>query len=148
VNGQLRTDKLRRAMRGPVLLPGEPGYDAARRVWNGAVDRHPAAIARCFDSNDVISAIRFAANEGIHPAVRGGGHSVAGVSVCDDGLVIDLSLMREVSIDPGRRRARVQGGHCGRTWTAPHNDSGWQPPAASSAILGSPGSPWAGGSAG
>jgi FAD/FMN-containing dehydrogenase len=97
-------------MRGLVLSPGEHGYDAARQVWNGAVDRYPAAIARCFDSDDVISAIRFAANEGIYPAVRGGGHSVAGVSVCDDGLVIDLSLMRGISIDPGQRSARVQGG--------------------------------------
>ncbi|PAZ15901.1 FAD-linked oxidase [Streptomyces sp. SA15] len=101
------------SVRGPVLGPGDGGYDEARRVWNGAVDRRPAAIARCTGTADVVAAVSFARREGLLTAVRGGGHNVAGNAVCDDGLVVDLSLMRGVRVDPEQRTARAQGG---TTW--------------------------------
>jgi FAD/FMN-containing dehydrogenase len=96
--------------RGEVLLPTSPGYDSARRIWNGAIDRHPAGIARCTGTADVIAAVRCAREHDLEIAVRGGGHNVAGTSVCDDGLVIDLSALRAVSVDPGDRTAWVQAG--------------------------------------
>jgi FAD/FMN-containing dehydrogenase len=103
--------ELRDALAGDVLAPGDPGYDDARRVWNGIIDRYPAAIARCASAADVQAAVCIA---GRHrpPAVtvRGGGHQVAGTAVCDDGLVIDLSFMTDVAVDPLARTARVQGG--------------------------------------
>jgi FAD/FMN-containing dehydrogenase len=101
---------LRAALRGPVLAPGEPGYEAARRVYNAMVDRRPALIARCAGADDVRAALAFARERGWHPAVRGGGHSVAGHSVSDGGLTLDLSAMKGVHVDPGARLARVEGG--------------------------------------
>ena len=95
---------------GEVLLPTSPRYDASRRTWNGAVDRHPACIAGCRGTADVAAAVRFARERGMEIAVRGGGHNVAGTAVCDDGIVIDLSAMRAVSVDPVQRTALVQGG--------------------------------------
>jgi len=100
-------------MLGEVIAPGHPGYDQARRVWNGMIDSRPALIARCADADDVATAVRFAAETGMPLAVRGGGHNVAGTAVVDDGLVIDLSAMREVRIDPRGRTVHVQGG---ATW--------------------------------
>src|SRR5919202_4783960 len=84
--------RLRTRFRGALLRPGEEGYDEARRVWNGAVDRRPALIARCAGADDVQEAVRFARERDLRVAVRGGGHSVLGHGVCDDGVVIDLSL--------------------------------------------------------
>jgi hypothetical protein len=81
-------------LRGELVGPGDPGYETHRRVWNGSIDRHPALIARCAGVADVIDALRFARRAGLTVAVRGGGHSFPGLSVCDDGLVIDLSLMK------------------------------------------------------
>jgi FAD/FMN-containing dehydrogenase len=98
------------SFRGELLLPTSPGYDAARRIWNGAIDRHPACIARCTGVADVVAALRFAREHELEIAVRGGGHNVAGTAVCDDGLVIDLSAMRAVWVDPAGRTAWVQGG--------------------------------------
>jgi FAD/FMN-containing dehydrogenase len=98
---------------GHVIAPDHPGYETARRVWNGMIDKLPAAIARCADADDVATAVRFAAEHGLPLAVRGGGHNVAGTAVADDGLVIDLSAMRAVRIDPSGRTAHVQGG---ATW--------------------------------
>jgi FAD/FMN-containing dehydrogenase len=98
------------SLRGEVLVPGSPGYDAARRVWNGAIDRRPACIARCAGVADVVAAVRFARDPDLEVAVRGGGHNVAGTAVCGGGLVIDLSAMRAVWVDPVGRTARVQGG--------------------------------------
>jgi FAD/FMN-containing dehydrogenase len=98
---------------GDVLVPGDPGYDEARSVWNGDIDRHPAAIARCFTAEQVAAAVEFARQEGLEIAVRGGGHSFAGFSVCDGGLMISLSEMRDVTVDPDARRARCGGG---ATW--------------------------------
>jgi len=98
------------AMRGPVTLPAADGYDAARAVYNAMIDRRPAAIARCADAADVMTAVRFATEHGLTVAVRGGGHNAAGLGVWDDALVIDLSPMRGVLVDPAAKTARVQGG--------------------------------------
>ncbi len=103
-------DELRSALRGELLGAAQAGYDQARRLWNPAFDRHPALIARCLGAADVKRAVSFAAAHGLLTAVRGGGHSFGGQSGCDGGLVIDLSPMRAVEIDPLTRRARVGGG--------------------------------------
>ena len=96
--------------RGDVIVPGHHDYDDARAVWNGTVDRRPRLIARCSGTADVSAAVRFARDHDLEIAVRGGGHGVAGTAVCDDGIVIDLSVMRAVSVDPVERTALVQGG--------------------------------------
>ncbi|HET9255186.1 MAG TPA: FAD-binding oxidoreductase [Pseudonocardiaceae bacterium] len=103
-------EKLRTEFRGALLRPGEQGYDEARRIWNGAIDRHPALIARCAGADDVITAVRFARERDLLVSVKGGGHAVAGHAVCDDGLVIDLSLMNGVRVDPVARIATGAGG--------------------------------------
>jgi UDP-N-acetylenolpyruvoylglucosamine reductase len=97
-------------LRGEVLDPGNDGYTSARRVWNGLIDRYPALIVRCTDTIDVIRAVQFARSQNLPVAVRGGGHSSPGYSVCDDGIVIDLSHMTDISIDPVQGRARTQAG--------------------------------------
>jgi len=104
---------LREAMRGQVLVPGETGYDEARRVWNGTVDRRPALIARCADVADVQRALGFAVRHHLTVAVRGGGHSVPGFSACDDGVLIDLGLTRKVSVNADARVARAEPGATG-----------------------------------
>jgi FAD/FMN-containing dehydrogenase len=96
--------------RGGVIAPDHPGYDEARAVWNGVVDRRPRLIARCSGTADVAAAVRFARDRDLEIAVRGGGHNVAGTAVCDGGIVIDLSTMRAVSVDPVERTSLVQGG--------------------------------------
>ncbi len=96
--------------RGDVIVPDHDGYDDARAVWNGTIDRRPRLIARCSRTADVAAAVRFARDRDLEIAVRGGGHNVAGTAVCDDGIVIDLSAMRAVTVDPVERIARVQGG--------------------------------------
>ncbi len=101
------------SMRGPVLRPGDPDYDATRAIQNGLIDRRPALIARCTGAADVIAAIHFARDNGLLLAVRGGGHNVAGNAVCDGGLMLDLSLMRGIHVDPRARIANVEGG---ATW--------------------------------
>ena len=98
---------------GEVIAPDRAEYEAARRVWNGMIDKRPALIARCADANDVATAIRFATDHDLPLAVRGGGHNVAGTSLVDDGLVIDLSALRAVRLDPSGRTVHVQGG---ATW--------------------------------
>ena len=90
---------------GQLITPTTPGYDEARRVWNRAIDRFPAAVARCTSTDDVRLALTLARTYGLPVAVRGGGHSMAGLSTCDDGLVIDLSPMRSISVDPAARTA-------------------------------------------
>ena len=100
-------------LRGTLLQPGESEYDAARVVWNGMIDRRPGLIVQCHGVADVVAAVDFARSNGLRVAVRGGGHNVAGYAVCDGGLMIDLSLMRAVRVDPQARRAWVQGG---ATW--------------------------------
>jgi FAD/FMN-containing dehydrogenase len=96
--------------RGQQISADEADYDTARAAWNGAIDRRPRLIARCSGTADVTTAVRFARKHDLEIAVRGGGHNVAGTAVCDDGIVIDLSAMRAVRIDPDRRTAGVQGG--------------------------------------
>jgi FAD/FMN-containing dehydrogenase len=96
--------------RGEVIAAEHADYDDARAVWNGSVDRRPRLIARCTGVADVAAAVRFARDRDLEIAVRGGGHNVAGTAVCDDGIVIDLSAMRAVSVDPAERTAHVQGG--------------------------------------
>ena len=98
------------SLRGPLLRPGEDGYDAARQVFNGMIDRHPALIARCAGVADVINCVNFARAHQLLVAVRGGGHSVAGHAVCEGGLVIDLSHLKGIRIDPLRRTARAEPG--------------------------------------
>ena len=101
---------LRASVLGTVIAPGDPGYDDARRVWNGIIDRYPALIVRCAGVSDVVEAVRFAREHPMPLSIRGGGHQVAGSAVCDDGLVIDLSTMNGVHVDPVARTARVQAG--------------------------------------
>jgi hypothetical protein len=96
--------------RGRLISSDHVDYDIARAVWNGAIDRRPRLIARCTGTADVVAAVRFARDRDLAIAIRGGGHNVAGTAVCDDGIVIDLSGMRAVRVDPPARRAWVQGG--------------------------------------
>jgi FAD/FMN-containing dehydrogenase len=102
--------ELRAGFRGALLRPADPGYEDARRVWNGMIDRRPALIARCAGAADVMRAVDFAREGGLPLAVRGGGHNVAGNAVCHGGVVIDLSRMRAIRVDPARRTARAEGG--------------------------------------
>lgn len=101
---------LRRTVRGEVVVPGDVAYDQARKVWNGMVDRHPAAIVYCAGSDDVVAAVNFARSRSLLVAVRAGGHNIGGASVCDDGFVIDLSRMKQIEVDPIKRVARAQAG--------------------------------------
>jgi FAD/FMN-containing dehydrogenase len=98
------------ALRGDLVGLHDPAYDQHRRVWNGSIDRHPALIARCAGAADVGAAVRFARTHGLLVAVRGGGHSFPGYSACDEGMVIDLSPMNEVRVDPATRTSRVRAG--------------------------------------
>jgi FAD/FMN-containing dehydrogenase len=104
---------LRSGFQGEIIESTSPAYEDARRVWNGVIDRKPALIARCLDTTDVVTAVNFARENDLLVSIRGGGHNVAGNAVNDGGLVIDLSLMRGVTVDPGTQTARVQGG---ATW--------------------------------
>ncbi|MFE0731300.1 FAD-binding oxidoreductase [Streptomyces antibioticus] len=101
---------LREDLVGDVFAPGDPGYDAARTVFNAMIDRRPAVIAQCVDENDVVRAVRFARELDLKIAVRGGGHSVAGSALGDGAVVIDLRHMRAVTVDPEARTARIAGG--------------------------------------
>jgi hypothetical protein len=103
-------DLLRTQLKGSVIGPEDAGFDEARRVWNADIDRHPAVVARCLDRTDVCAAVKFAAMSGLEVAVRAGAHSMSGASAVDGGIVIDLSLMNEVTVDPQAKRARVGGG--------------------------------------
>ena len=107
--------ELRAGLRGTLLRSGDDGYDAARRVWNAMIDRRPALIARCAGASDVIRAVSFARSHHLLLSVKGGGHNVAGNAVCDGGLMIDLSPMRGIRVDPRARTVRVE---AGATWAA------------------------------
>src|ERR671936_80956 len=106
----LDVERLSGLVHGPVIGPGDEGYDAARRIWNGAIDRRPACIARCTGVADVAAAVRFARERDLEVAVRSGGHSFPGLSTCDDGIVIDLSPMKGIRVDPLARTVRAQAG--------------------------------------
>src|SRR2546421_11663123 len=96
-------DELRASFRGELVVPDDGGYDEHRKVWNGSIDRRPGLIARCAGVADVRAAIRFARGRDLIVAVRGGGHSFPGLSVCDGGLLIDLGPMRGIRVDPATR---------------------------------------------
>ncbi len=140
--------ELRSRLRGDILGRGDRGYDAARRVWNGMIDKRPALIARCTGAADVAAAVAVAREHDLLVAVRGGGHNVAGNAVCDGGLVIDLSPMKGIRVDAANRTARAQPGRPGAISTTRRNPSASPPPAASSAPPASPASPSAAASAG
>lgn len=104
---------LRSQLRGEILTPASPEYDIGRRLWNGMIDRRPAAIVRCTSSEDVAAVLRFAAREELYPAIRAGGHNVAGLASVDEGLVIDVSPMKRITVDPVTRTATSD---AGLTW--------------------------------
>ncbi|MEO7663918.1 MAG: FAD-binding oxidoreductase, partial [Candidatus Limnocylindrales bacterium] len=106
-------DSLRGSVEGQVFTSADPGYDAARAVWNAMIDRRPAVIVQVSSTTDVVAAVRLARATGMPISVRGGGHNVAGHAVGDGSVMVDLSSMRDVAVDPERRIARVQGG---ATW--------------------------------
>jgi hypothetical protein len=106
----LDTNALAETFAGELVVPGDPDYDSARAVWNGMIDRRPSLVARPTGAEDVATVIRFAREHDLVLAVRGGGHSIPGFSTCDDGVVIDLSLMRGARVDAGERVAQVNGG--------------------------------------
>src|SRR5690242_9831976 len=101
------------ALRGKLIQPGDGEYDTARKVYNAMIDRRPRMIARCADVADVMASVNFARDQKLLLAVRGGGHNGGGLGICDDGLVVDLSSMRDVRVDPTARTVRVAGG---ATW--------------------------------
>src|ERR687889_1394805 len=103
--GEATLAELEQGLSGRLIRPDDWGYDEARAIWNGAHDRRPALIARCAGVADVMRAVEFARSEDLVVAVRGGGHSLPGFSTCDGGIVIDLSLMDAVRVDPVSRRA-------------------------------------------
>ncbi|HET6360818.1 MAG TPA: FAD-dependent oxidoreductase, partial [Gemmatimonadota bacterium] len=103
-------DGLAARLEGEVLSPEDPDYDEVRAVWNGMIDRRPGLIARCAVADDVLEAIGFARERGLEVAVRGAGHHIAGNSVCEGGLLIDLSPMKAIQVDPRARTARVAPG--------------------------------------
>jgi len=110
VLGDATLSELRETLRGIAVVPGDADFDTARAVWNGYHDKRPAIVVRCAGTADVITAVRFARSQGLTIAVRGGGHSIAGFSTVDDGIVIDLSPMQGVHVDVAARTARAQGG--------------------------------------
>lgn len=105
--------RLRELLRGQVVLPTDPEYDEARQVWNASIDKRPGAIAYCADVDDVVAVVRFAREAGVELAVRSGGHGIAGRAVVDEGVVLDLSRMKAITVDPATRTAQAQ---AGLTW--------------------------------
>jgi FAD/FMN-containing dehydrogenase len=101
---------LRRALHGTLVVPGDADYESTRKVWNGAINKFPACIVRCVDLNDVVHAVLFAREQQLLVAVRGGGHSIAGHSVCDGGIVIDLSRLKGIKVDPLKQKVQAQAG--------------------------------------
>src|SRR5437867_2678468 len=103
-------DSLRSRFRGVLIQPADAAYEAARKVYNAMIDKRPALIAKCADVADVIAAVQYGRENDMLTAIRGGGHNGGGLGVCDDGLVIDLSDMKGIRIDPAAREAQVEGG--------------------------------------
>jgi FAD/FMN-containing dehydrogenase len=97
-------------IRGDVVLPEDPGYEQARKVYNAMIDKRPAVVVKCVDIADVSAAVRFAYEHNLLLAVRRGGHNGGGLGMCDDGMVVDLSRMKGVRVNPERRTVRVEGG--------------------------------------
>jgi hypothetical protein len=130
-------DQLKGDLNGSVCLPGDTGYQEACAIWNGAIKRRPAVVARCTSAQDVAAALRYAKREKLELSVRGGGHNFAGFALCEGGMMIDLTPMRSVTIDAAARDS-----------TAPLKSTAWPCRAGSSAIPASRASPWAEGSVG
>ncbi|MCB1822132.1 MAG: FAD-dependent oxidoreductase, partial [Candidatus Competibacteraceae bacterium] len=107
---QANIDEFKVHFHGNVILPDDTHYDEVRQIWNAMIDRRPALIARCTSTEDIVLAVQFARRHNLVVAIRGGGHNIAGNAVCDDGLMIDLSLMKSVKVDPEARRATVEPG--------------------------------------
>src|SRR5215471_10795102 len=107
---EITIQKFRPSLRGSSFCPGEPGYDATRSIPNAMIDRRPALIVRCSGAADVIDCVRFAREQDALVSVRGGGHSVAGKSVCDGGVMIDLSAMKGIRVDPAKKTVRAEAG--------------------------------------
>src|SRR4029453_10079180 len=107
--------QLRARIRGAVLTPNDDGYGSARQIWNAMIDRRPGVIARCTGPEDVRTAVTFATENDLPVSIRAGGHNIAGLALCDDGLTIDLSLMKQVNVDPGAATANAR---AGLTWGA------------------------------
>ena len=105
-----KMDEFKAQFRGDVVVPGDASYDEVREIWNAMIDRTPAMIARCASPEDVVQAVKFARQNELLVSIRGGGHNIAGNAVCNDGLMIDLSLMKNVQVDPNARRATVDPG--------------------------------------
>ena len=103
-------EDLKSRFQGKLIVPVDPQYELARRVFNAAIDRRPALIAQCAGADDVTQAVNFAREQNLLVAVRGTGHNVAGFAVCDEGLVVDLTLMKGIEVDPQARTVRVEGG--------------------------------------
>jgi len=103
-------DEFRTALRGPLLLPGDAGFDQARSVWNGMIRRQPAMVVRCVGTTDIVAGIRFAREHGVVVSVKGGGHNISGLAVSDGALLLDLSLRRGVWVNPYERTAVAQTG--------------------------------------
>lgn len=103
-------EKLQKEFGGKIFVPGDASYDEARKIWNATIDKRPALIARCAGVEDIARAVNFARDEGLPLAIRGGGHNIAGNAMCDDGIVIDLSALKAVSVDTDARHATVAGG--------------------------------------
>lgn len=134
--------ELVQGFRGQVLQPGDAGYDEARKVWNGSIDRRPAVIARCTGAADVISAVRFARSRDLLIAVRGGGHNIAGLAVRDGGIVIDCQPMKGFGSTRNRNAPLSSPGCYGVSWTTRRRPSASPCPAGSSPPRASPASPW------
>src|SRR5215207_10954576 len=107
---QAAVDGLKTRLRGPVLVSGDAGYEESRTVWNAMIDRRPAAVVRCLGTADVIAAVQFAREHGLLLSIKGGGHNIAGLATADGALMLDMSLMRGVWVDPGGKVARAQAG--------------------------------------
>src|ERR1700693_4734675 len=103
-------DQLRSSFRGELIQPADAAYDSARKVYNGMIDKRPCLIARCVDVADVIAAVNFGGENGLLTAIRAGGHNGAGLGTCEGGLVIDLSRMKGIRVDPEVRKVRVEAG--------------------------------------
>ena len=107
---EVNIDEFKKQFTGQVILPEDAGYDEVRQIWNAMIDRKPALIVRCTTPEDIVQAIEFGRTQNLLISIRGGGHNIAGNAVCDDGLMIDLSLMKSVEVDPNTRRASVEPG--------------------------------------
>ena len=102
--------QLNSRLKGRVVLPNDPDFDEVRKVWNATIDKRPCSIARCSDANDVSQAVEFARRNGLEVSIRGAGHNIAGNAVCDNGLMIDLSGMKNIRVDAANQRAYVEPG--------------------------------------